>query len=201
MLWIRLKSHKTPVRSLGNLAWTNTARNPTRSLLTAGLLASAGFLLVAVESFRREPEADFAKKEGGSGGFPEIMELDVPLFVAPNTPEFLDNLLAGLRRIYQDQKLNATEVASKVKAVEDQWQGKQSLYAFRVRAGDDASCLNLYQATNPRVLGVSAEFLQRGASSFPIKFTRRKIPGLYWKKSRPASRFPSSSKRTPLPGC
>ncbi|QVL31506.1 ABC transporter permease [Telmatocola sphagniphila] len=166
MLWIRLKSHKTPVRSLGNLAWTNTARNPTRSLLTAGLLASAGFLLVAVESFRREPEADFAKKEGGSGGFPEIMELDVPLFVAPNTPEFLDNLLAGLRRIYQDQKLNATEVASKVKAVEDQWQGKQSLYAFRVRAGDDASCLNLYQATNPRVLGVSAEFLQRGGFVF-----------------------------------
>ena len=33
---------------------------------------------------------------------------------------------------------------------------------LRVQAGDDASCLNLYQARQPRVLGVSNRFIRRG---------------------------------------
>ena len=37
---------------------------------------------------------------------------------------------------------------------------------FRVRAGDDASCLNLYQPTSPRILGVSRRFANAGRFSF-----------------------------------
>ena len=33
-----------------------------------------------------------------------------------------------------------------------------SVYAFRVRPGDDASCGNLYKAQQPRVLGVPPSF-------------------------------------------
>ena len=43
------------IPALAQLGSRNAARNPTRSLLTAALLASAAFLLVAVESFRRQP--------------------------------------------------------------------------------------------------------------------------------------------------
>src|SRR5205085_12220109 len=64
----------------------NAARNPTRSLLTAALIASAAFLLVAVESFRRSPEADFSDKRGGSGGFALVAETDLPLYRDPASP-------------------------------------------------------------------------------------------------------------------
>jgi hypothetical protein len=39
-------------------------------------------------------------------------------------------------------------------------------YAFRVRAGDDASCLNLFQPRRPRILGVPASLIDRGGFRF-----------------------------------
>src|SRR5205814_3303501 len=45
--------------NLAGLSVRNGTRNPLRSLLTAGLLASAAFLLVAVELFRREPDTNY----------------------------------------------------------------------------------------------------------------------------------------------
>src|SRR5262249_49363018 len=66
-LWMRRTHHRTVEGqgwwSVGRLGVRNAARHPVRSLLTAGLLASAAFLLVAVESFRRRAEA-------GDGGIP-----------------------------------------------------------------------------------------------------------------------------------
>src|SRR5262249_50560242 len=41
-----------------------------------------------------------------------------------------------------------------------------TVYPFRVRAGDDASCLNLYQAARPRVLGVPDALIDRGGFEF-----------------------------------
>ena len=40
------------------------------------------------------------------------------------------------------------------------------VYAFRVRAGDDASCLNLFQPRHPRFLGVPASLIDRGGFVF-----------------------------------
>jgi hypothetical protein len=37
---------------------------------------------------------------------------------------------------------------------------------FRLRAGDDASCLNLYQPRNPRILGASDEFIKANRFAF-----------------------------------
>ena len=76
LLWAWLKRTKHSLLNghgaiaLAKLGSRNAERNPMRSILTASLLASASFLLVAVESFRREPEKDFLNKQGGSGGFP-----------------------------------------------------------------------------------------------------------------------------------
>src|SRR5262249_10124947 len=42
-----------------------------------------------------------------------------------------------------------------------------SSYSFRLRAGDDASCLNLAQPLRPRLLGASRSFLEkRGGFAF-----------------------------------
>ena len=40
--------------------------------------------------------------------------------------------------------------------------GKCHFYAFRVKSGDEASCLNLYQPRQPRLLGASEAFIARG---------------------------------------
>jgi hypothetical protein len=47
------------------------------------------------------------------------------------------------------------------------------VFTFRVKEGDDASCLNLYQTRQPRVLGVSKEFLEYVAEERPFAWTDR----------------------------
>src|SRR5262249_39744829 len=89
LTWRWLKSERGGFAQPGPLALpklgaSNARRFPVRSLLTAGLLSSAAFLLVAVESFRRQPEKDFAQREGGSGGFSLIVETDVPVYREPS---------------------------------------------------------------------------------------------------------------------
>ncbi|MGI0150222.1 MAG: hypothetical protein ACREDF_11920, partial [Thermoplasmata archaeon] len=41
-----------------------------------------------------------------------------------------------------------------------------SVFPFRLRVGDSASCLNLYQKGNPRVLGASSAMIERGGFRF-----------------------------------
>jgi ABC-type lipoprotein release transport system permease subunit len=144
--------------ALARLGASNARRYPSRSLLTAGLLASAAFLLVAVESFRRHPEKDFSRRDGGSGGFSLLIETDLPVFRAPNGDgrnDLLDAIDVDAQRRAKDKDGSAVEVR----------QGKARnllqatrIYPFRLRAGDDASCLNLYQAGRPRLLGVPPSF-------------------------------------------
>src|SRR5262249_47474988 len=70
----------------------NGARHPVRSLLTAGLLASATFLVVAVQSFHRDPGKDFLDLHAGSGGFTLLAESDVPLYQDLNSDKGRDEL-------------------------------------------------------------------------------------------------------------
>lgn len=162
--WLR-RPRRTTVHGLNPLGVRNATRNPTRSLLTAGLLASAAFLLVAVESFRREPDKDFRTKEGGSGGFPLLAESDSPVFIDLAGEAMLSDIERDIQRKYQAQKRPREEREAKVEEVRRAF-GTATVYPFRVRAGDDASCLNLYQATRPRVLGVSDKLIDRGGFRF-----------------------------------
>ena len=84
-------------RSLGpnrlvTLGTRNATRHPVRSLLTLGLLASAMFLVVAVESFHRDPGRDFLNKDAGSGGFPLLGEANLPIYQDLNTEKGRDEL-------------------------------------------------------------------------------------------------------------
>jgi ABC-type lipoprotein release transport system permease subunit len=170
--WLKRPRH-APVTghgmaALARLGSRNATRNPTRSLLTAALLASAAFLLIAVESFRREPEKDFLSKTGGSGGFPLLAESDVPVPFDPNAPEGHADLRDNLQHFFQDEarrKAQGPPVAERVREGEAFLQGI-TIYPFRLKSGDDASCLNLYQATRPRLLGVPDSLVGRGGFRF-----------------------------------
>jgi hypothetical protein len=123
-----------PQPSILRLGARNAGRHPVRSVLTVGLLASATFLITAVEAFHKETGREFLEKGGGSGGFTLIAETDVPIFKDLNDPK----TQAGW-----DLTKDEREALRDVK-----------FYALRVRQGDDASCLNLYQPLKPRILGV-----------------------------------------------
>lgn len=146
-----LGSQRHRVRGTGWQAITrlgirNATRNPVRSLLTAGLLASASFLIVAVDSFRRQADDDFLSKNAGSGGFSLLAESNVPIYQDMTTPTGQDELNFS----------NAARAALKDVPV----------YAIRRRVGDDASCLNLFQPQRPRILGVPKSLIERGGFHF-----------------------------------
>lgn len=117
---------------LNQLAGLSAKRNPLRSTLTIGLVAVASFLIVAVSSFRLSPT------EAGTAGFDLVAESSQAIFGDLNTKE-------GQRELLGDARLPVgTDV-----------------FSMRVKPGQDASCNNLYQSTQPRVLGVSERFVER----------------------------------------
>mgnify|MGYP002622455674 CR=1 FL=1 len=123
--------------TLTGLAVRGCTRRRKRSLATLALLASGTFLMVAVSAFRLS-EGDPAQRASGTGGFALIGETTLPVVQNLNEP-------AG-REFFALPK-------GPMDGVE--------FVAFRVREGDDASCLNLNRAQQPRLLGVNPEELAR----------------------------------------
>ncbi len=151
--------------SIARLGVRNAARNRLRSLLTAGLLASAAFLVVAVESFRRHAGGEQTGTNSPSGGFNLLGESNLPLFDNPVSSRGLEEIgkklhatflkETGQQETAQQQTEEALKLLREVRSV-----------PLRLRAGDDASCLNLYQVRQPRLLGVPGELIQRGGFQF-----------------------------------
>ncbi len=113
--------------SLGSLAGRSSAKHPLRSTLTIGLMATASFLIIAITAFRLQPD------DSGTGGFDLVAQSSQPLFRDLNDPLVRSELLGPDSASLQDI----------------------TVAAMRFRAGQDASCNNLYQATQPTVLGVT----------------------------------------------
>jgi hypothetical protein len=151
--------------ALAKFGSRNAVRNPTRSLLTAGLLAAAAFLLVAVELFRREPEKDFADKKGGSGGFLFYAESSSPIDFDLNDEEGRTQIEDSLRLRLQELGLSAEDRRVRLENSMNILNGV-TVHRFRVQGGDDASCLNLYQASRPRLFGVPQSIIERGGFAF-----------------------------------
>ena len=126
--------------TLNRLAWRNLSRNPGRSLLTIGLVASASFLILAIGAFRLAPT------EQGTAGFLLVGQSSQALAYDLNTDQ--GRLELGFSR-QDEEQLN-----------------QFSVQAFRVHDGEDASCLNLYQTQQPRVLGLPDAFVDRGGFEF-----------------------------------
>jgi ABC-type antimicrobial peptide transport system permease subunit len=147
---MRSERHQTLIRQgaleVPRLGTRNAARHRLRSLLTVSLLASASFLVIAVECFHREADEHFYERNGGSGGFSLIGESEIPVFQDLNSPKVREELLPQ---------------GSQVVALE-----RVEFIHLRVRAGDDASCLNLYKPTRPRILGAPPALVRRGGFEF-----------------------------------
>ena len=132
--------------SVSRLGFRNATYRPGRSILCIALIASAAFIIVAVDAFKRDISEATVDKKSGNGGFPLLAESQLPLYHDPNTSEGREAL-----SLVAQKGLNPASVI---------------FTGFRVRPGDDASCLNLYQPRNPRILGASDPFIQSGRFSF-----------------------------------
>ena len=138
--WLAGGSPKTARLSIARMGFRSARRRPGRSMLVAGLVASATFLIVAVGANRQSASQEEGLRSG-TGGCTLLAESSIP-FYGP-----LGKAVADLT---SDASLSQNFRA----------------YAFRLKTGDDASCLNLYQALRPRVLGVGTDFIARGGFEF-----------------------------------
>ncbi len=124
--------------ALLRLSLRNATRQRRRSLLSLALIASATFLLVAVAAGRRNPAVETPEMASGNGGFLFVAESTTPLIHDLNTTEGRAKLDLRPRSGSNDAKLLE----------------ELSAATFRVRPGENASCLNLYQTRLPTILGV-----------------------------------------------
>ncbi len=118
--------------SLGSLSIRNGARRRGRSLATIGLLACGSFLVIAIGAFWLDSSENAQDRKSGTGGFALYGESTLPVLVDLNSDEGLDKF-----------------------ALEREDLPGVSFVSMRVRDGDDASCLNLNRAQNPRLAGVN----------------------------------------------
>lgn len=110
------------------LAIRSATRNPLRSTLTVGLVATACFLIVAISAFQLNVS------ESGSGGFDLLATSSAPIYHDLGSDDGRFELGVGNQA---EQRLATADVES-----------------IRLEEGDDASCLNLFRPRRPQVLGV-----------------------------------------------
>jgi putative ABC transport system permease protein len=148
--WLRRRRKKLIQRSgwwgMSQLGFRNTTYRPARTVLCVTLIASAAFIIVAVDAFRRSG-AVATDRKSGTGGFPLLAESLLPIVHNANTPEGREAL-----------NLNNTNDETLLKNL--------SFVSFRVRPGDDTSCLNLYQPRNPKIIAPPESFIQENRFVF-----------------------------------
>jgi ABC-type lipoprotein release transport system permease subunit len=143
-LWLRGTSRRTFVSGpwpLAQFGLRNARYRPSRSVLSVALIAAATFLIVSIGAFRRGAD-DSVDPKSATGGYALIAETVAPLMHDPSTP-------AGR------EALNLTAVTTPF-----------SVARFRLRPGDDASCLNLYRPQSPRLLGATDGFIRANRFTF-----------------------------------
>jgi len=145
--WLRSDKKRTiqgqgawPVARMG---FRNATTRPGRSVLCIALIASAAFIIVSVDAFRREDRAAALDRKSGAGGYPLMAESLLPIIHDPNSQQGREEL-----------NLNEDKLAG------------VKITRFRLRPGDDASCLNLYQPRNPRILGAPDGFIGESRFAF-----------------------------------
>ncbi len=121
---------------LARLAARNGSRYPARSVLSAALIASASFVIVTVAVNRHDVSSEEPARDSGDGGFRLIAESDVPIY------------------------------GSQLQLEPPQDAAPLVIFPFRVKPGEDASCLNLYQPSKPTLLGAPPEMIRRGGFAF-----------------------------------
>ena len=147
--WLRRGEHRVIARgplALARIGFRNATTRPGRSVLSIALIASAAFIIVSVEAFRRGDQPLDPGPKSGTGGFALVAESLLPLVHNPDLPE-------GREELGLPAQL-----------------GNLRITRFRLHPGDDTSCLNLYQPANPRIIGVPASFVNSGITTGRFNF-------------------------------
>ncbi|MBN1561607.1 ABC transporter permease [candidate division KSB1 bacterium] len=137
----RLLKTASPRLSIKSIGRRNNARRRLQSLTLIGLLAAGVFITFTVGANRTGLVKNVHERSSGTGGFALWGETALPILYDLNSPAGQDFYgFAG---------------------------GDASFVQFKVKEGDDASCLNLNRIANPQLLGVQPdELVRRGAFSF-----------------------------------
>ena len=131
--------------ALLRLGARNVPRHTGRSMLTVSLIACATFLITSLSAFHLS-SPDATRRDSGAGGYALYAESVVPLVYDMNAA-------AGR------EKLNMTPAAQAALA-------GVRVMPFRLSGGDATSCLNLYRAARPRILGAPEALIERGGFRF-----------------------------------
>lgn len=156
--------------AMSQLGFRNTTYRPARTVLCITLIASAAFIIVAVDAFRRSGATGLDKKSG-SGGFPFVAESLLPIVHDMNTVD-------------GREALNLT-TANDEAVIKD-----LNVVNFRLRPGDDASCLNLYQPRNPRIIAPPDSFISENRFAFQSSLENMENPWLLLNREFPDGAIP-----------
>jgi putative ABC transport system permease protein len=145
--WLRARdAHPIAGRgpwSVARLGFRSAAFRPGRSVLSAALIASAAFIIVSVDAFRRGGGELTPDPKAGTGGYVLFAESEIPLLHDPDDARGREALMI------QSAALDSVRFTR-----------------FRVRQGEDASCLNLYRPTNPTIIAPERGFIESNRFTF-----------------------------------
>jgi len=153
----------------------NTHHRPGSSLLCIALIASATFVIASLEAFRQDPGELSLESSSGTGGFSLFAESALPVVYDPNS--------------------HAGREAMNIPLGDNPSLDGVRFIPFRVRPGDDTSCLNLYAPREPRILGVPGFFLREKRFAFQATLAEspaeRKNQWLILERSYPDGAIPA----------
>jgi putative ABC transport system permease protein len=156
--------------SVSRLGMRTATYRPGRSVLSIAVIASATFILISVEAFRRGDSLADTGPRSGVGGYDLLVETLLPIVRDPNTRE-------------GREALNLFELDQSV-----------TFEPLRLLPGDDASCLNLYEPRNPRIAAVSDGFIRNRRFAFQSSLAttdeERTNPWLLLQKPMPDGAIP-----------
>ncbi len=181
-VWLRSERraviHGQGLAAVAQLGFRNASVRAGRSVLCIALIAAAAFIIVSVDAFRRDGHADVRDKASGTGGYPLLAEALLPIVRDLNSEQGREELNLS------DDSLRDVRFTR-----------------FRLRPGDDASCLNLYAPRNPRILGAPQEFIQAGRFAFQssraISEAEKANPWLLLNQATEDAANPQSAIRNP----
>ncbi|HVL68202.1 MAG TPA: ABC transporter permease [Vicinamibacterales bacterium] len=125
------------------LGFRSAAFRPGRSVLSAALIAAAAFIIVSVDAFRKGGGEVAAARSAGTGGYALVATTEIPLLHDPNDPAGREALVVSGPEF-----------------------DRARFTRFRVRPGDDASCLNLYRPQSPTIVAPESRFIEEGRFTF-----------------------------------
>ncbi len=181
--WVRARDARLVAgrgtAAVARLGFRSAAHRPSRSVMSAALIASAAFVVVSVDAFRHGAVQPGGDIHAGTGGYALLATTELPLLRDPDDAAGRDAL-----------SVNEPDLAG------------ARFTSFRVMPGDNASCLNLYRPTRPTIIAPEPGFLESDRFSFASSLAEtdeeRANPWLLLKRPSDAGTVPAIADATSL---